>query len=101
MSRLVRRMMIVATASAAIVTPISNVGTAVMVGEISSFLRCCDLLDHVLTEDHHSVGHRQGVFLVKRDQKRCDAKTALQLLELDLELLSQLLFARTEGLIEQ
>ena len=48
------------------------------------------LLGTAVIEHHDAVGERERLFLVVRDQDRRDAERALQLLELDLQLLAQL-----------
>ena len=60
-----------------------------------------DLLDPALVEHHDPVGQRERLLLVVGDEDRRDAERALQLAQLDLELLAQLAVERAERLVEQ
>ena len=64
-------------------------------------LRRAELLDPALVEDGDPVAQGERLFLVVRDEDEGDADLALQLLELDLHLLSQLEVEGAEGLVEQ
>ena len=54
-----------------------------------------------MVQHHDPVRQRQRLFLVMRHQQGRDPQGALQLLELDLQLLTQLAVERAQRLVEQ
>ena len=59
------------------------------------------LLDAAVVEDGDPIAHRERLFLIVGDVDERHAKLLLELLELDLELLTQLQIEGAERLVEQ
>jgi hypothetical protein len=63
--------------------------------------RGADLGDPAVVEDSHAIAHRQGLLLVVRDIDERDGHLALDPLELELHLMTELEVECAERLVEQ
>jgi len=64
-------------------------------------LRGADLFEQSMVHDRHPVRHREGLFLVVSHVDERDPDTALDVLELTLELLAELEVQGAEGLVQE